>query len=178
MILRQRSFAQHDQLDQMFRTVDISQRDGFALFASVHRTCFQAMSDRYPSGGHASEFLGQMVDCLSHDIRIIGATSLDATPELPKQIDPLAIDYLVAGSRMGSKVLLKRWAKSGDPRVQQACHYFGLQGDGQFWKDTCAALSLIAPSSARANEIVTDTQILFGLFIRVFETVSRPEKVA
>lgn len=105
-------------------------------------------------------------------------TCIGTAPSLPSAIDPLAIDYIAAGSRLGTKVLYKRWAASTDQTVHAANNYFGLENDAGFWHATCEALSDIPVKSARAQTIVRDTRTLFALFASVYNNSVAQEVTA
>lgn len=167
-ILREATRPEHDRLDGMFTALDIAAHAGFARFVSVHLACFTAMSERAPTGGHAHGLLCEMTQRLGLDNALLSGAEAGDGIALPACIDPRAIDYLVAGSRLGSKVLFKRWAGSSDPVVQRAHHYFSLDSDPSFWRATCDALAAIDPAGPEAKRIVADTKALFGLFSSVY----------
>lgn len=177
-ILRDATRAEHDLLDARFTALDISERAGFSVFVHVHLTCFQMMADAAEEGSYAGGLLRQMAAALSDDRAVLGTAQPAPHSMLPATLDPLAIDYLVAGSRLGTKVLRKRWAASADPVMQRANAYFGLESDPAFWRSTCAALSSIAADSPRAKAITRDSKILFGLFLTVFERTEVQETVS
>ena len=78
--------------------------------------------------------------------------------------DPLAVDYLLAGSRMGTRVLRRRWLESTDPAVHAADAYFGLPDDPSEWARVRGRLSEIADGSDRALRIEADVSALYALF--------------
>ncbi len=162
--LREKTHADHERVDAMFSRVNIAQHDGFSLFVRVHLTCFSKMQEHDSISAEAKGLLAEMVDALTLDLDLLGEAPHDIKDTKSKSADPLAVDYMIAGSRLGSKVLRKRWAASSDPIVVAAGTYFGLSSDPEFWRTTCRALSDIPNDSARADVIVEDTRALFGLF--------------
>ncbi|MDA8585045.1 hypothetical protein N9L47_02135 [Rhodobacteraceae bacterium] len=168
-VLRDSTRPEHDQLDDMIGALNISDRDAFACFVNLHIICFQTMSEAAEKGSYSHELLCQMVHSLALDLDELGAKQLAYVVPLPKISDPLAIDYLVAGSRLGTKVLKKRWSNSNDLIVCRANKYFSLDSDPSFWPSTCQALANVAPESARAKAIVQDTKSLFQLFLTVYK---------
>tara|TARA_R110000822_G_scaffold25993_3_gene78669 strand:- start:25 stop:576 length:552 start_codon:yes stop_codon:yes gene_type:complete len=174
-ILREATRPEHDHLDCMFTALDIAKLDGFASFVKVHLTCFQLMAKVAVDGSYSHKSLCQMVNCLALDLDVLGGRQTQTGIKLSAKIDPLAIDYLVAGSRLGSKVLRKRWSGSDDPIVRRSNHYFGLDSNAVFWQLTCKALAEIYPDSHRAKVITRDTKILFRLFSTVYENADAKE---
>ena len=86
-------------------------------------------------------------------------------------LDPLAVDYVVAGSRLGLKVLKTRWASSSDPLVRAAGAYFTLQNAAPSWPKVCRALSTVPLDSTRAGAITRDTKRIFDLFAATYRRV-------
>lgn len=80
-------------------------------------------------------------------------------------LDPIAIDYLVLGSRLGVEVLRRRWI--AEFRQESLPADFS-QPEGnpakQLWKDLCERLALIDPSSDQARRIILDSQSGYALF--------------
>lgn len=163
-VLRDGTRAEHDRLDDMFTALDITQPDDFMCFSTVHLICFQAMAEVVQTGSYSHQLLRQMAASLAADLDVLGAPHAPIRAAVPPLPDPLAIDYIVAGSRLGSKVLKKRWLLAQDPTVRRANAYFGMNSNPAFWPQTCQALDAITPASARADAIVGDTKSLFQLF--------------
>ena len=166
--LREQTRTDHDLLDRMITTLDIARLRDFRAFLHIHHACFLAIQARSTGQGLSATTLSVMIDGLAADLDVVsGHRSAIDLPTLPA-LDPLSIDYMVAGSRLGSKSLRKRWAASTDPCVQSAKTYFGQTIDPNLWPDTLHALSAVSPSSARAGAIVEDTKAQFRLFAAAF----------
>lgn len=114
------------------------------------------------------DVLSDMISRLKKDFGIVSGEQAVSDIVFERDLDPLAVDYLVAGSRLGSKVLRKRWASSNDPTVRRAHHYFGQVGDLALWRTTCQALSDVPVDSSHAKIIIDDTKALFQLFVTAF----------
>lgn len=170
MVLRDQTRSDHDRLDQLVGSLDISQRSGFTAFAEMHLSCFLAMQSRQSEDSNSVQTLQDMIDGLRKDLLVITDRETVTRSELTHTVAPLAIDYIVAGSRLGSKVLRKRWSKSTDASVQGASVYFQQDADPKLWPETCASLSEVASTSLQAATIVKDTKTLFQLFSTAFDT--------
>lgn len=168
-ILRDQTRPDHDRLDELIGTLDISQRLGFTTFAEMHLSCFLAMQARQSATSKSAQTLRNMIDGLRKDLSVVTDRKTVTRAELPNHVAPLAIDYIVAGSRLGSKVLRKRWSKSTDGKVQGASVYFQQPVDPRLWPETCQALSDVVPTSAQAGAIIKDTKALFQLFSTAFD---------
>ena len=169
--LRHETRRDHDHLDRLISTLDVADRGGFQSFLQLHLSCFLVMQSRLSDGCRCREMLGQMVCDLKNDLNAISADPRITQAELPMDIDPLAIDYIVAGSRLGTMVLCKEWARSTDPVVRRANGYFGRINDASLWHETCHALTDVPIHGARASVIVSETRLLFKLFSEVFDAL-------
>jgi heme oxygenase (biliverdin-IX-beta and delta-forming) len=173
--LRAQTRVEHDRLDQMITTLDIAQLADFKVFLKLHHSCFVVMWSRAADQGRSNSALSGMIDCLAADLEIVSESRHPVKLPLPAALDPLAIDYMVAGSRLGSVILRKRWQTSTDPCVQRANTYFGQPVDPTLWPEICRALSAVPMGSARADAIVKDTKTQFQLFAAAFAKIANPE---
>lgn len=169
VILREKTRAEHARVDRVFSDLDIADRNGFTHFASVHLLCFEAIKKRAARRESSELQLDMMVLSLKHDLATMQRHGLtDAFPWHAKpvlgELDQLAIDYLVAGSRLGSKVLKSRWSISKDKAVKDAACYFSMEAEPLLWQNTCRALSCIPVHSPRAHKVIHDARQMFGLF--------------
>lgn len=176
-ILRDSTRPQHDALDDLLSSLDIAQHEDFSSFAEIHLVCFQKIHGCANGVGYALQLLSDMVRCLRSDLAVLGHPSSSTPPAPYPTLDPLAVDYIVAGSRLGSKVLKKRWLMSDDATVQGADSYFSLAVDASFWPDTCRKLDEISPGSARAAAIIKDTQAMFDLFSTAYNDTIKTKVV-
>ncbi|NSX55393.1 hypothetical protein [Parasulfitobacter algicola] len=170
-VIREQTRTDHDLLDRMITTLDIAQLDDFRVFLQIHHCCFVVMRSRSLDQGLSTSVLSDMIDGLTADLEIVSGNRHAVDLPAPSALDPLSIDYMVAGSRLGSKILRKRWGASTDPCVQRANTYFSQAIDPKLWPETCRALSAMPPGSARADGIVEDTRIQFQLFAAAFAKI-------
>lgn len=169
--LRERTRKDHDDLDELVSQFDLASHDGFRAFVQLHLCCFLQMQSRLSPECRSGQTLDDMVDGLRADLQSIDAAAIDPVVDVPIKLDPLAIDYMVAGSRLGSKILAKRWATSTEASVQNADAYFGQQSDKLLWPVTCQSLSDVAHDDPRATQIIDDTRFLFQLFAQTFRAM-------
>ncbi|PVB62582.1 hypothetical protein DCO57_06775 [Labrenzia sp. 011] len=101
-----------------------------------------------------------LVRRLDQDLLSAGAVAVEVAPAGP--LEPLAIDYLVLGSRLGTQALRLRLF-SGD-RADEIPAYFRAPALPQLWRAHCLALEAIAPGSARADRILENVKTGFALF--------------
>ena len=170
--LREATAADHARLDAAVSRFDVATRDGLAGFAITHLAAFRAMQ----SVAERAD-LRAMIDALTRDLLSLGAAGEVPTLTAPAT-DPLAVDYILAGSRMGTKVLRRQWASATDAGVRAASAYFGLPVDPAEWPSVRLALSQVDAGSDRAARIVADVGALYGLFEEATDVVQGARRTA
>lgn len=79
-------------------------------------------------------------------------------------LHPVAIDYIVLGSRLGTEVIRRRLVKA-DPDIAMPS-YFLAPPVGPVWQRHCAGLDSMAARSPEADRIVADATEAFKIFDR------------
>ena len=162
--LREQTRLDHADMDQIFSNLDIATRSDFIAFERIHLACFEAMTGVETLNKMTNRLLAEIVSGLRADLAVMQQKQPEIEVNPFGQIDPLAVDYVLGGSRMGTKVLRQRWSQSTDQNVKDANVYFNLPADPTFWRDVCDALSKIEMGSVRADKIISDTRQIFELF--------------
>ena len=166
-VLKEQTAADHDAVDDLLSALDVSSADGLEGFLGVHRACFAAMLPIAVPGDSSMQAMTGMIACIERDLATLGAPCDVSSAVTVGPVDVLACDYVLEGSRLGSKVLRRRWEASEDPRVRAADAYFSITPVSGRWREVCDALSAVAPDSPRAAHIIRDTKSLFALFENV-----------
>ncbi len=167
-VLREETRATHDVMDALFSQLDLARAGDFVRFCRVHLACFRALGSVCAHPGMTAATAD-----LSADLESLGLYGADDVQFSGPDPDPLAVDYVFAGSRLGTKVLRRRWSASGDPAVLAASRYFTAEGDPLAWPRVCAALDNVPTGSARADRIVSDTIAIYGLFMQSFQDLAQ-----
>lgn len=79
---------------------------------------------------------------------------------------PQAVDYVIAGSRLGAQVLQRRWRQSGDADVRAARQFFSAPDHVDVWRAVCARAGARPGAGRESDRIVADAVRLFALFER------------
>jgi heme oxygenase len=163
-VLKEATRPDHELTDGVMSEFDLRTRAGLSEFLAVHHLCFKSMVRSADAQGETCRAMAQMLGLIENDLSTLGADL--PTPPHPdaRKLDPLALDYVFEGSRMGTKVLRRDWSAAQDPAVRRASAYFTSHAPASRWQDVCQQLSEIDPNSARADRIVADTRTLFALF--------------
>lgn len=163
-VLRDQTRGPHDRVDTAISGFDIQSREGLRAFFRMHGACFEAMLLRAEADSASSKMLRDMIFRIRVDLDCLGSSLGVVAFGLPDDIDPLAMDYVLEGSRLGSKVLQKRWSASTDRTVAQARAYFSMPVDKQRWQTVCAKLAEVPLNTTLAHGITLDVECLFTLF--------------
>lgn len=166
-VLKAGTQRQHDNVDALFSIFDLHQHEDYAHFLSLHARCFAALLVRADEACLTQSLLAEMCAALEDDLDSLGhanAVGRAGGVGLSEPVDPLAIDYVVAGSRLGSQILKQRWAGAKSGSVRRAGTYLGLMHDPALWRTVCARLSEIKADSPRAMHVMDDVCAIFDLF--------------
>ncbi|UTS81669.1 hypothetical protein OL67_002761 [Phaeobacter piscinae] len=161
--LRRATRREHDAVERAFAPFHQSPLPHLAWFLTCQHTALHALAGSRCNGtGHSVGLLAALTAALREDCAVNGdhpaTVSVDALPRL----HPLAVDYLVLGSRMGNEVLRRRLAGAADQLPLPA--YFAPRDHLVAWRATCTDLDQIPPTGALARRVVADTRQGFGLF--------------
>lgn len=162
--LREDTRAAHDALDRGFARFDLATREGLGGFLAAHRSALAALLSAPGEGADQAEALRrEAVTAVEGDLQSLGQEA--GRDVAPLSLDPRAVLYVLLGSRLGLRVLEKRWAEAGDPLVAAAGRLFGLPGQGAAWRRFCAEASAASGKGAEADRVVTDAGRAFGLYL-------------
>ena len=169
--LRALTRADHARLDDLFSALDITRRVDYARFIGVHLAVFEVLRPHLAPASLTRPQLLAGLACLRRDLAILGQRRQETRAGHGEAdgLDPLAVDYVVAGSRLGLKVLQARWASSSDPLVRAAGAYFTQPNAAPAWPKVCRALSKVPVDSIRAGVITRDTRRIFDLFAVAYQ---------
>ncbi len=146
-------------------------RPDLSRFLQIHLACFDAMQTCAERGTSADRLLARTRRALRADLAVLGAARSHLCLPPPGPLGPLALDYVLEGSRMGTRLLARRWAETRDPAVARARNYFTAPSESGRWRTVCAALSAVPVDSAEAETLVHDTKRLFDLFHRAVKAI-------
>lgn len=160
--LRADTRAQHTRLDDLISRFDVGTVTGLSRFLTVHHAGFSGLHAALSATAETKKMLGDLVGRLSADMTALDVTPATVTPDISAHPD--AIGYVALGSRMGSKVLRKRWKSSSDPKVTAASAYFTSPDYLDAWRAYCTRTEQLDGDSDSATQIVEDADRIFESF--------------
>lgn len=173
-VLKQQTQAHHEDVDRAMSELDLAVAADYARFLQINLLGFRAMRAAVPAESAAALSLAAMIRQATADLAVLGR----ADPGLPlpvlAPVHPLAAEYVIEGSRLGSQVLKRLWARSEDANVLQAGAYLTQPRAAEAWRDVCARLSTIDATSSEAAEIIQDSRRIFDCFLEVCQQLNTP----
>lgn len=159
--IRQDSADLHHALDTSMGSLCLRDPADLATFLKINERALSALAGHPGIGGRIAAGL---VIRLRRDLDILGAELLPPAPPLPADLSPLAVDYVVLGSRLGTSVLRRDWARATDPLVQQACTYFSAPAQVDAWREFCGQTGNMPSTGNDADCVSGDILQIFRLF--------------
>ncbi|MEM6901775.1 MAG: biliverdin-producing heme oxygenase [Pseudomonadota bacterium] len=172
--LREETADIHEQADREFAGLDLTERQGLSTFLMTIHAVMNHLEQVIKRDAMVEDstisLVPTLVDDLRHDLAALGVSSTDMgwQPTNNGPLDPLAIGYVVQGSRLGTAMMAKHWATTTDPMVKQAGRYMSSRIDTRDWKALQADLADIEVGCARANKISEDVKSLFEMHMTAY----------
>lgn len=163
--LRAETRPAHDALDTRLAHVDVSSVDGLAVFLRMQARALGVLSEC--DAGNISKL---MISDLAHrartDLAVLGhqVPPVAVPPVDAARLHPDAVDYVLAGSRLGNAMLKKRWRSSTQPDVRHAAAFFTAPDYLDVWKSFCTGAGMCDARLPGNETIVTDARAVFALF--------------
>lgn len=153
--LRHGTAEAHRRLDTMLSAFDLSTRAGYRRFLEVNAAALLPLEDALVRSGVTRLFPDwprrARRDVLMHDLQRLGG-ALRPLPDL-RPFDAagvLGTLYVLEGSRLGAKVVVRTVAASSDPVVAEATAYLRHGLGERLWPDFLAILEREGAAQARA----------------------------
>ncbi|WP_188790380.1 hypothetical protein [Salipiger pallidus] len=165
--LRHATHGEHDAAEQSFAAFLASPERHLRSFLATQRSALAALRDACsaPDALKSSGLLNRLLDDLDGDLADLGHahTAVHAGGAL----DPVAVDYLVIGSRLGAETMRRTLFKNVS--VCDIPTFFAEGHAPELWRGLCLELNKIEHPSRRSERIVQDTADGYALFARAAE---------
>lgn len=163
--LRSHTRRDHEQLDKALASLDLSRQQDYARFLRFHAVARAGIEDWLSRHAPAEACPPQQLSLIEDDLAALGAIPPSSTPafEAPAE-NWLGVSYVVAGSHLGNRMLLKQIDATSQP------HAF-LSGEAMqdYWKHLRPALEE-SVGGREANENAASARAAFTHFSRVAAT--------
>ena len=173
--LRVDTALKHELVDQVYSSLDLTQRRDLRVFLAAQAQVLGAIRCRPGQHSAAAEELRQrLVAAHDADLHDLGGRPDSSMPT--RQLDGTAVLYILLGSSLGAQVLRRRWLEATDPLVATAGHYLQLALPRDAWRELCFELSQRPSQGTLSDEIVCDAETLFDLHLSILSDRSSAGK--
>ena len=162
--LRAETRRAHDAVDAAFGRLDVGTPDGLAAFLRAQASGIAAMrAAATGSGEGAAAAWDVALDDIAADLSVLGARA-PKRAKPPVDDHPLARAYIWHGSRLGTRMLARRWEGATDPVVRQAGHYFGRAPDRTAWRALSDDLDARSGRGTEADRVTRAANDWFAVY--------------
>lgn len=162
--LRSETRTAHDMADAVFRRFDLTDPDLLRPFLAAHRDAFGLLVE-HAADAEIEAMIRPALDALDADLDALGGRPAPADlPRPPKADDGLAQRYIWLGSRLGTRMLARRWAEGTDPTVRAAGRYLSAAPASAPWRALCDELEDMSARGTRADLVVQAAKAWFAVF--------------
>lgn len=161
--LNRETRSEHTAVEAAFDAFDMATGEGMDAILTAH---IGAMDRLLPALSDHPEYRDEIVR-----LRSLASLSRDAldlperakTPRQAEALHPLAIAYVVLGSRLGARVISRRLDKQAVRWNDDVRGYFTDEGSGPAWSLLCEELET-GHWDAELTDIADDAQRVFALY--------------
>lgn len=173
--LRDSTRGAHEALDAQVSAFDLSTRSGLRCFLAMQVQALSALAS-VADGAACAPIIRVLRNGARDDLATLSGRVPAPAPAPRHKPHPLALDYVISGSRLGTVVLKRRWQASTDPAVRAATAYFGAPDGIEHWRAFCASTEAIDAAGAVSDSIVADAAGLFDFYGRCAASAASFEK--
>ncbi|WPZ33952.1 biliverdin-producing heme oxygenase [Thalassobaculum sp. OXR-137] len=170
--LRRETRALHQRTEALLQHLDIRTRAGLDSFLLVHHAVVMPMERRLAASDMTRRWPFRLTDLLVEDLE---ERALKPTAGVPaarfEDADPVGLSYVLGGSRLGSRVLLKRLAGACP-----APRYLSRAPDDEIWPWTLSLLNSPEAAAAPREDVLQGAEIAFASFADAVSLVEAPKE--
>ena len=167
--LRHATSDQHARLDAQFGALDLTGRAGYRAFLEASAAALMPLEDALEAAGVDDVFPDweqrSRRTAMLDDLARVGGTARPLKADLSLDAGAvLGVMYVLEGSRLGARYLLKTVAKSSDPVVTSATRYLAHGADGRLWQSFLVMLERHAAALSDDAGAIAGARQAFDLF--------------
>lgn len=177
MRLRMDTTPQHHRLDALVSEFDLTRHEGMRHFLLMQARMLGGLRVR-ATGALSADMIADLHDRAVHDLGDLQVDRHAMTAVQVPSLHPSAIDYVMAGSRLGTTILKQRWEAAGDPDLRKIDRYFSAPHYREVWQAFCQVAGQMPADSREADLICADATRLFSCYAVCAEQIgAAPQKV-
>jgi heme oxygenase len=165
--LRDATAAAHRELDAQLSSFDLTVFSGYRRFLQASAAALLPLESALVEAGVAKIFLDwperARSAAITADLGRLGSAVPATVSVLPLTRSGLfGTMYVLEGSRLGAKFLLKTVADAGDPRISEATAYLSHGAGKRLWQGFLATLA--SEEACDEDEAIDAARIAFAAF--------------
>jgi heme oxygenase (biliverdin-IX-beta and delta-forming) len=167
--LKEATADAHHHLDARLSGLDLGSLTGYRRFLEANAAALWPVEDALEAAGVATMFADwpqrSRRAAMSADLVRVGGTLTPLAP-LPtiNRNGVFGTLYVLEGSRLGAKYLLRSVAHAADPAVASATAYLSHGAGRHFWQSFLAALEQEPATPKDEAEMTTAAELAFSIF--------------
>jgi heme oxygenase len=181
--LRRHTRVLHQRVEEQLGCLDLRTRAGLDRFLLTHHAAVLPIerrlaesSQRGPATGFEDGWPFSLTDLLCRDLDARGLRPTAGVPaDRLQDAHPLGLCYVLGGSRLGARLLLKRLA-GADGAPETAPAYLTRAPDGAIWSRTLTLLGSAAAEAAPRDAVLAAADIAFACFADALTLVGHPRE--
>jgi heme oxygenase (biliverdin-IX-beta and delta-forming) len=177
--LREACADSHRQLDARLGVLDLRRRQDYRLFLEISAAALLPLEAALVSA-HVERLFpdwdsrARSRAILADLARVEGIVRPSSAPEVLGSGDILGTMYVLEGSRLGAKVLLRRASESPHPEVFDAHAYLSHGVRSDFWQSFNATLEFHGPRLSDHRPVLRAARRAFDLFAAAASIIGTP----
>ena len=178
MRLRSETRPEHERIDALYGRYDLRSRDDLAAFLNAHAIALSWCLQWLPSTMWSYRYsVDGLIGAIANDLANLGQPSVTSWPADRPGISgsPLGMVYVIGGSRLGGRVLLKTITGSPDPVVAAATDYLTCEHGNVLWRDVLDDLNSWTGTATEEQRILEGAKSTFRLFGSSFHAIQLPK---
>ncbi|WP_137681718.1 biliverdin-producing heme oxygenase [Aurantiacibacter suaedae] len=151
----------HEDTESAFAAFDITTREGLEATLRAHAAALSSLLPSVSSHPIFTEEIGRLRDLAVCSLAATGAAPATSFIRDVGALKPLAVAYVVLGSRLGARLISARLNAAQVPHDSAAHAYFRDEGSGPAWQKL---QEMLAALPREETAIVADTRAAFEVF--------------
>jgi len=169
--LKQSTAAVHRRLDATFSEFDLTGISGYRRFLEASAAALLPLEAALERSGVVDVFPDwpqrSRAAAIADDLGRIGGIACPLPPPAPlSRNEMLGAMYVLEGSRLGARYLLRAIADCGEPTIAEATRYLGHGSGLPLWRTFLAKLESEPVTSRDEAEIISGARNAFAMFAR------------
>ena len=170
--LRQETRALHQRTEDLLSGIDIRTRTGLSTFLLVHHAAVMPIERRLVRAQMSEAWPFRLTDLLVEDLEERGLKPTQGVAAARfEDTHPLGLCYVLGGSRLGARLLLKRLTNTERPP-----RYLTRAPGDAIWPWTLSRLNSPEAEATPRNEIVKSAKTAFASFADALTLVGIPKE--